>query len=92
MFFSEGTALVIEVMIGIATIIAFAIGTIRWLTKHYFDEIRSELKPNGGSSMKDQITRLEEKQIEAEKDRKDIHAKLDKMFDILLEHVAKNSK
>lgn len=92
MFFSQGTALIVEILIGMATIIAFAIGTIRWLTKHYFNEIRSELKPNGGSSMKDQVTRLEEKQKEAEEDRKDIHAKLDKMFDILLEHVAKNSK
>lgn len=92
MFASQGTALVIEILIGIATIITFAAGSVRWLTKHYFNEIRSELKPNGGSSMKDQVTRLEQKQKEAEEDRKKIHAKLDKMFDILLDHVSKNSK
>tara|TARA_R110002126_G_scaffold24409_1_gene84962 strand:+ start:289 stop:492 length:204 start_codon:yes stop_codon:yes gene_type:complete len=40
----------------IAVITAFA-GSVRWLVKHYL----YELKPNGGSSMKDSIARLEEK-------------------------------
>tara|TARA_R110000822_G_scaffold1273_3_gene5775 strand:+ start:82 stop:285 length:204 start_codon:yes stop_codon:yes gene_type:complete len=40
----------------IAVITAFA-GLVRWLVKHYL----YELKPNGGSSMKDSIARLEEK-------------------------------
>jgi len=40
----------------IAIITAFA-GAIRWMVKHYL----YELKPNGGSSMKDSIARLEEK-------------------------------
>ena len=40
----------------IAIITAFA-GAIRWMVKHYL----YELKPNGGSSMKDSITRLESK-------------------------------
>jgi hypothetical protein len=35
---------------------AFA-GIVRWLVKHYL----YELKPNGGSSLKDSVTRLEEK-------------------------------
>jgi hypothetical protein len=30
-------------------------GAIRWLVKHYLDE----LKPNGGGSLKDQVNRLE---------------------------------
>jgi hypothetical protein len=37
----------------IAIISAFA-GSVRWLVKHYLNE----LKPNGGSSMRDEITRL----------------------------------
>lgn len=61
MFATEGTALVIEIVIGMSTILAGIAGSIKWLTKHYFDEIKSELKPNSGSSMKDQVTRLEEK-------------------------------
>ena len=40
----------------IAIVSAFA-GSVRWLVKHYL----YELKPNSGSSMKDSITRLDEK-------------------------------
>ncbi len=40
----------------IAIVTAFA-GSVRWLVKHYLNE----LKPNGGSSMKDSVIRLEEK-------------------------------
>ena len=32
-------------------------GGIRWLVKHYLNE----LKPNGGSSMKDSMARLEQR-------------------------------
>jgi hypothetical protein len=38
----------------IAIISGFA-GGVRWLVKHYLNE----LKPNGGSSMRDSINRLE---------------------------------
>ena len=38
----------------IAIISAFA-GSIRWMVKHYLNELR----PNGGSSIKDSISRLE---------------------------------
>lgn len=38
----------------IAIVSAFA-GSVRWLVKHYL----YELKPNSGSSMRDQISRLE---------------------------------
>lgn len=61
MFATQGTALIIEIVIGMSTILACIAGGIKWLTKHYFEEIRSELKPNSGSSIKDQVTRLEEK-------------------------------
>ena len=40
----------------IAIVTAFA-GAVRWLVKHYL----YELKPNGGSSVKDSVIRLEEK-------------------------------
>lgn len=38
----------------IAIISAFA-GSVRWLVKHYLNE----LKPNGGNSLKDAVNRLE---------------------------------
>ena len=79
-------------IVSICTIVAFAAGSIKWLTKHYFDEIRSELKPNGGSSLKDQINRLEKKSEDAEEDRKELHRKIDKIFEVLLDHISKTNK
>lgn len=40
----------------IAIVTGFATG-VRWLVKHYL----YELKPNGGSSLKDKVNHLEEK-------------------------------
>jgi DNA-binding MarR family transcriptional regulator len=37
------------------TVIGSFIGSVRWLVKHYLQE----LKPNSGSSMRDQINLLE---------------------------------
>jgi hypothetical protein len=83
----------------IGSIVALVAGGIKWLTKHYFDEIRAEFKPNGGSSLKDQVNRLAKKTSElnerineADIIRREMNAKLDKMYMILLDHVAKNSK
>jgi len=42
----------------VAIVSAFA-GSVRWLVKHYL----YELKPNGGSSVKDSVDRLE-RQVE----------------------------
>ena len=75
-------------IVSICTIVAFAAGSIKWLVKHYLDE----LKPNSGSSLKDQVTRLEKNQIDAESDRKELHRKIDKMFDVLLDHISKTNK
>ena len=46
---------------------------LRWIMKKHIEEVLSELKPNSGSSMKDQVTRLEDK--------------MDKMFDMMLNHL-----
>jgi ribosome recycling factor len=54
--------------------------------------MKAEFKPNGGSSLKDQINRLEEKAKVAEEDRKNLHDKIDKMFDLLLRHIENSSK
>ena len=45
---------------GIILIQLQLVGMVRWLVKHYL----SELVPNSGSSMKDQINRLEARQHE----------------------------
>jgi hypothetical protein len=54
------------------SIIGVLAGMIRWLVKHYFDEIKAEFKPNGGSSLKDQVNRLEA-------DHKRLYEKIDVM-------------
>ena len=81
------------------SIVALVVGGVKFLVKHYFEEIKSELKPNSGSSLKDQVTRLEsqhgifqEKINEADTMRREMNSKLDKMYLILLDHIAKNDK
>ena len=53
------------------------IGT-RWIIKKYVEDIMYEMKPNSGNSMKDQITRLEDK--------------TEKIFDLMVEHLKDHSK
>jgi hypothetical protein len=43
------------VAVAAVTVIGSFFGSVRWLVKHYLNE----LKPNSGSSMRDQITALE---------------------------------
>lgn len=71
-------ALIVSV-ITIAT--AFA-SIVRWLVKHYLNE----LKPNGGTSLKDSVGRLEE-------DHKRLADKVDHLYEILIDFIAnQNSK
>lgn len=43
------------IIVSAITIATAFIAAVRWLVKHYLNELR----PNGGSSMKDSVTRLE---------------------------------
>lgn len=70
--------------IGVITVVTAFAGSVRWLVKHYFQEIKSELKPNGGGSLKDTVNRLEEQHLT-------LNQKIDRMYDILLEHVSKHN-
>jgi hypothetical protein len=45
------------VAVAVLTIIGGFLGAVKWLVKHYLNE----LKPNSGSSLKDSVIRLEEK-------------------------------
>jgi hypothetical protein len=79
--------------VSVLTIVAVVAGSIKWLVKHYL----SELKPNSGSSLKDQINRLEIRINEADisrnqmkEDHKIMKNKLDHMYDILLEYISKS--
>jgi len=82
-----------SLIVAILTIISSVAFSIKWLVKHYL----SELKTNGGSSVKDQMNRLEIRIDEADvsrkqmkEDHKIMKAKLDHMYDILLEYISKS--
>ena len=45
------------IAVAVMTIIGGFAGAVRWLVKHYLNE----LKPNGGSSLKDSVKRLEDR-------------------------------
>lgn len=44
-------------VVAVMTIATGLLAAIRWLVKHYLNE----LKPNGGSSLKDKVDRLDDK-------------------------------
>jgi hypothetical protein len=77
---STTTALIISVF----TIVSGIALTIKWLVKHYLNE----LKPNSGTSIKDQISKLEIQINEVDCDNKKIEVKLDKMYEILLDYIS----
>jgi len=63
----------ITLILEVLSILAIVGVGARWIVKKYVEQIMSELKPNSGSSMKDQVTRLEDK--------------MDKMFDLMIDHL-----
>jgi len=81
-----------SLIVAILTIVSSIAFGIKWLVKHYL----SELKPNGGSSVKDQISRLEnaldDQRVDSERSRDRQEKKLDEMYRILIEHIAKVDK
>ena len=82
----ETTAAIVGLIIGFSTVITLSAAGVRWLVKHYFEEIKAELKPNGGSSLKDQVGRLEAQHGE-------LKSKVDKIYDVIVEQGLKsNSK
>ena len=86
-------------IVSIGSIVALVTGGIKWLTKHYFDEIRAEFKPNGGSSLKDAVNRLEldvahlkDHMLKEEIEQTNMQNKIDRMYEILLDFIANNKK
>jgi hypothetical protein len=74
------------------SIIAITVGGIKWFItaemKVLSTELKndlSELKPNGGSSMKDQVNRLEQKSHQLEN-------KIDNLYNVLINEGVKTNK
>jgi hypothetical protein len=77
---------ILAITISLITVITSTALGVRWLTKHYFDEIKHEMKPNGGSSMKDQVNRMESDILDLKSQNvkgEEYHEKLDNKIDEL---------
>lgn len=88
---------IIGLIVGVSAVVGILFTVLRFyiraFAKQELDDIRHELKPNSGTSIKDQVTRLEgghdimrqeTKQLDAKLER--LEEKVDKMFDIILKH------
>jgi hypothetical protein len=88
--------MILGITISVATVITISAAGVRWLVRHYFDDIRKELKPNSGSSMKDQVTRLEQDILDlkiqnqqGEKFHEKLDDKIDKLTELFIQYVSK---
>lgn len=88
---------VISLVIGVAAVAGVVFTVLRFYIKAFakqeLEEIKHELKPNSGSSLKDQVTRLEDNHRRLEKENVEINKKLDKldnriekMFEVIIKH------
>lgn len=103
----------VPLLIGIITLSGLIFGGIMKVHKKFINfvkdeigEVAKEFKPNGGSSLKDQVNRLEtghnkivtdvesvkEDIVDIKNNSAKLEEKIDKMFDTLLELVTKISK
>ena len=113
MNFTEFLQTWIPLTVGILTILTIIGGAFYKLNRTFHDFIKTEieqiiaeLRPNGGSSLKDQVNRLEtghnkivddvkelkDEMSEIKEDNSRLEAKIDKMFDTLLDALSKFTK
>ena len=76
---------------------AIVLSGIRWYVKvqikpirEAVEDIRSETKTNGGTSMRDEIRAIKREQEEAKQLRKATSDKLDHMYEVLLDYVSRS--
>lgn len=87
----------IGILVGIGTLLTMLGVAIRWMVKHYLEEIKHELKPNGGGSIKDQVNQLDARMDKADTLRKEtyirvekLERKIDDLYDKFLEYLSHN--
>jgi len=86
-----------QFILALLSIGAIIIGAIRWYIKiqikpigEAVEDIRAETKTNGGTSMRDEIKQIKLEQENAREKRKATSDKLDHMYDVLLDFVARS--
>ena len=87
--------LILAITIAIGTIVSSAALGVRWLVKHYLQE----LKTNGGGSIKDQVNRLEARMDKADTLRKEtfykvekLDKKIDDLYDRFIDYLSDKNK
>ena len=90
---------ILAISISLITIITSTALGVRWLTKHYFDEIKHEMKPNSGASMKDQITRMEQdildlksQNVKGEEYHEKLDVKIENLTKLFVEYITRSGK
>jgi hypothetical protein len=88
-----------QFILALLSIGAIVVSSIRWYIKvqikpiaEAIEDIRSETKTNGGTSMRDEIKFIKLEQERSAKTRAAYNDKLDHMYDILINYISKNSK
>lgn len=83
----------------VLSIVALVAGAVKWYIstqikpiQEAVEDIRSETKTNGGSSMRDEIKAIKLEQEYAREKRKQQSEKIDHMYDLFVEYISKSSK
>lgn len=87
---------IISIVVSIITVVSSSAFGVRWLVKHYFEEIKHEMKPNGGASIKDQVNRMEKdicdlknQNIKGEEYHEKLDQKIEHLTNLFIEYVAR---
>jgi hypothetical protein len=86
-----------QFILALLSIGVIIVGSIRWYIQAQIkpigeavEDIRSETKTNGGTSMRDEIRAIKSEQEEAKHLRKATSDKLDHMYEVLLDYVSRS--
>lgn len=68
----------------------------RWILRHYLEDVIKELRPNGGSSIKDQVNGLEKslaslkkESIQTRENEKDLNEKITNLTNLFIEYLSR---
>lgn len=93
----------ITLILGVAAVAGILFTVLRFYIRAFarqeLEDIRHELKPNSGSSLKDQVTRLEtditdlkQQNKKSEKSQEKLEQKIDNLTTLFVEYVTTNKK
>lgn len=84
-----------ELILTMLSVALAAAGVIKWYIdtqlnpiKEAIQDVRSETKTNGGSSMRDEIRYIKKEQQEAKIVRQEQKDKVDHLYDLFIEYIA----